>query len=191
MKKRNMVLVALLALLLGLAAYGTVAYFAGEAHTTNVITTGTVDVELVETWNPEDGKNVMPGQTVSKKVEVKNIGTGDAWVRVHVATTATDAQKQPLDVALISLVGTDVTDEAGQQVWVPGEGGWYYYYEPLAPGAMTALPLFTAVKFDAAMDNEFQGATIQVAVSAQGVQSKNNPIPEGGDVTAIPGWPTN
>jgi len=40
MKKKNMVLVAALALLVGLVAYGTVAYFSGEAHVTNVITTG-------------------------------------------------------------------------------------------------------------------------------------------------------
>lgn len=190
MKKRNMVLVALLALLLGLAAYGTVAYFAGEAHVTNVITTGTVDVELIETWNPEDGKGVMPGQTVSKKVEVTNTGTADTWVRVHVETSAVDASGAPLATGLISLVGTDVTDADGKQVWVPGEGGWYYYYEPLVPDAMTALPLFTAVKFDGQMGNEFQGATIQVDVSAQAVQAKNN-IPEGGDVSKIAGWPSN
>ena len=191
MKKKNLVLVALLALLVGLAAYGTVAYFSGEAHVTNVITTGTVDVELIETWNPEDGKGVMPGQTVSKKVEVENTGSGDAWVRVHVETSAVDAAGAPLDPGLISLVGTDVTDEDGKQVWVPGEGGYYYYYEPLAPGAMTALPLFTAVKFDGQMGNQFQGATIEVAVSAQAVQSRNNPIPDGGTVTDIAGWPTN
>lgn len=187
MKKKNMVLVALLALLLGLVAYGTVAYFAGEAHVTNVITTGTVNVELVETWNPEDGKNVMPGQTVSKKVEVRNTGTGDAWVRVHVTTSAKDPSGAYLETALISLVGTDVTDEAGKQAWIPGEGDWYYYYEPLPPGEMTALPLFTAVKFDTAMGNEYQGATIEVAVSAQAVQSKNNPAPNG-NVTQVAGW---
>jgi len=191
MKKKNLVLTALLALLVGLAAYGTVAYFAGEAHVTNVVTTGTVDVELIETWNPEDGQNVMPDQTVSKKVEVKNTGSADAWVRVSVATSAKDASGASLDTRLISLVGTDVTDQAGKQVWIPGEGGYYYYYQPLPAGNMTALPLFTAVKFDGQMGNEFQGATILVDVAAQAVQSKNNPIPEGKTVTDIPGWPSN
>ena len=49
--------------------------------------------------------------------------------------------------------------------------------------------LFNEVLFSSAMGNEYQNCTAKIFVSAQAVQSANNPIPEGGTVTDIPGWP--
>lgn len=196
MKKKNMVLVALLAMLVGLCAYGTVAYFAGEAHVTNVITTGTVDVKLVETkadgspW--EDVNGVVAGEVVDKHVWVENTGTADAWVRVQVITSAVsaDGSQELSDTVIDKDFNLSPTEEGDTAYWVPGEGGWYYYSVPLAPGASTEK-LFQNVTFDTSMGNAYQGAVIHVDVTAQAVQSKNNPIPTGGDVTDLVGWPTN
>lgn len=199
MKKRNLVLVALLALLVGLAAYGTVAYFAGEAHVTNVITTGTVDIQLKETkadgtpWQDVDG--VVSGETVDKWVWVENPKTdtaAPAWVRVRVVTSVVSASgNEELSDSVLSLdYNLTPSDESDKAYWVQGEGGWFYYSVPLNPGEGTEK-LFQNVTFDTTMGNAYQGATVTVDVTAQAVQSKNNPIPEGKDVTAIPGWPTN
>jgi len=183
MKKKNMVLLAALALLVGLVAYGTVAYFSGEAHVTNVITTGTVDIAVVEDWDPQDGKGVMPGQSVKKVVQVENTGTGDAWVRVQVENTVTTAPGE-----VITDVNALLSFDINETDWVQGADGYYYYKQPLASGAKTN-PLFTQVTLSTEMGNDYQGREISVDVSAQAVQSKNNSIPEGKTVVDIPGWP--
>ena len=186
MKKKNMVLLAALALLVGLVAYGTVAYFSGEAHVTNVVTTGDVKIDLVETdangdpW-PKDGMSgVMPGQSVVKKVQVDNVGSGDAWVRVMVDTAITAPNGTQLDDGVLSF-------DFDQNTWVAGEDGCYYYAVPLKADEITPA-LFTEVTFSTAMDNDYQGCTVNVTVYAQAVQAKNNPAPNG-DVTKIAGWP--
>jgi len=173
-----------------------VAYFSGEAHVTNVITTGTVNVELVETkddgtpWEDVDG--VVAGEVVDKHVWVENTGTAPAWVRVQVITSAVsaDGSQELSDTVIEKDFNLSPAQEGDTAYWVPGEGGWYYYSEPLAPGAATEK-LFQNVTFDTAMGNAYQGAVIHVDVTAQAVQSKNNPIPDGGDVTDLAGWPAN
>ena len=184
MKRRNTVLVAALALIVALAAYGTVAMFSGEAHVTNVITTGSVDIDLIETnkdgepWTSEDGKNVMPGTSVVKKVEVKNIGESPAWVRVQVETTITDPNKKPLDAGVVSF-------DFDETKWIDGKDGYYYYSDPLAPNTTTLAPLFTNVIFDKDMNNDYQGCDVAVDVSVGAVQVKNN----GETVQEATGWP--
>ena len=55
-----------------------------------------------------------------------------------------------------------------------------------APGDKVAL--FTEVAFAETMPNEYQDCTVEIDISAQAVQVKNNPVPEAG-YTTIPGWP--
>ena len=204
MKKKNLVLVALLALLVGLGAYGTVAYFSGEAHVTNVITTGTVNITLQETkadgspWQDVDG--IVSGETVDKLVWVENPKTdtaAPAWVRVQVTnqveTNGTIIQDDPVLSIDFNLAPADTADT---KYWVKGENGWYYYSVPLNPGEKTEL-LFQNVTFDTSMGNEYQGATVNVDVTAQAVQYKNNqgagssPITQltSENYTQIQGWP--
>ena len=199
MKKRTAVMIAVLVLLVALTASGTVAHFAGEAQVTNVITTGTINIRLNETttdasgaeipW-PEAGVDgVVPGRSVDKKVSVTNTGTADAWVRVKVDITAA-AQPGEILPALDDLVSLDI-----QEGWLKGADGCYYYKTPLAAEAETT-PLFTRVAFSSAIGNEFQSHDIDVAVTAQAVQYKNNagagetPITEltAENLTQIKGW---
>lgn len=177
MKRRNAVLTAALALLAALVAFGTVAHFSGEAHVTNVITTGQIDITLKETkadgetaWESVEG--VMPGQSVAKVVTVKNeAGSGEAWVRVKVDTSIV-----PAGATLESeerLPDNGMLDFDIQTGWFLGADG-YYYYENALSAEQTTLPLFTKVTFDKTMPNEYQGCTAFVNVSAQAVQVKNN-----------------
>ena len=191
MKRRNTVLVAALALIVGLVAYGTAAYFSGEAHVTNVITTGTIDITLNEYTTDEEGnrvawpskgiQGVMPGQSVDKLVSVKNEGTGQAWVRVKV-DTAIELAGGAGEVSGKDLLSFDI-----QPGWVDGGDGYYYYSQPLSAD-QTTPELFTAVTFSTDMGNSYQGCTVNVTVYAQAVQVKNNPAPDG-DVTQVVGWP--
>lgn len=182
--KRKLLIVSVLAILVAVTAAGTLAYFTDNGTAHNVITTGNVDIELNE-WADEartqpfqDKTGVMPGTKVTKIVEVKNTGTGAAFVRLYVEKNVYDANQEPMQSDPVSLNFND-TD------WTYSDG-YYYYNRPLEPGKTTE-PLFTAVIFDPLMDNKYQNATAHVKVIAYAVQSANN----GDSPQAAKGWPSD
>lgn len=201
MKNKLLVLGAMVCLIAILAA-GTLAYFTTGAVVHNVITTGEIDISIVESvpdGTPrydEEGKlegyditDIMPDKTVTKDVKIHNDTIEPAWIRVKLIHTikSEDGETQPNTLNGVEMVQYNVP-AANASKWVK-DGVWYYYTEPLAGGADTAS-LIETVHFAAEMDNRYQDCTIELSVEAEAVQSKNNPIPEGKDVTDIPGWPT-
>jgi len=193
MKRRNTVLVAALALIVALMAYGTVAMFSGEAHVTNVITTGTVSIQLndllegVEATDDDgDGistatlSGVMPGQPVSKVVSITNDGSEPAWVRIDLEKAiqmAPGVNAQP-DTSLLHI-------QFDTQNWTEKDG--YYYYNKALEPTQTTEPLFQVVKFSETMGNDYQNCTATIDVCGQAVQVKNN----GASVMDADGWPTS
>ena len=193
--KKKVFAASVFLLCLAILAGTTMAYFTARDTAHNVITSGNVDIRLVEKQDRDgtlvdypDGPitGVMPGESVSKIVSVRNTGTGDAWVRIQVEKTMEldremAAAGTAADPALMML---DINTEDWAEI-----GQWYYYREPLAPGKSTE-PLFREVSFSPKMNNPYQGCTANVIVQAEAVQSKNNPKPASGDFSEIPGWPT-
>lgn len=188
--------IALIALAIGCIAMlgaGTAAYFTVQDTAYNVITTGLLDMTLVEKTtdgadpdtplenlpefesNEGGAFNVMPGETVSKIPYVDNTGTADFYTRIQLSTTIV-VDDQELGTDVITL---DISD-----AWTLGEDGWYYYNAAVKPGEKTE-PLFTGVTFVSAMGNEYQNATVTIEVNAQAVQSKNN----GDSALTAAGWP--
>lgn len=183
--KTKIIVLALAVALVAVCAMGTVAFFTDRSTATNVITTGGVDIELLETAVKdgevvpfEDVSGVLPGDEISKIVEVKNTGKSDAYVRVSVekAVTLTEGLEGEVDLSLVKL---DINTEK----WTEADG-YYYYNEVLKPGETTA-PLFTTVNFDGQMGNLYQNCTVTVSVAAQATQVANNGT---GALTAA-GWP--
>lgn len=200
MSKKKLFVMTALVVILAIIGTGTLAYFTTKAVVHNVITTGGIHIDLVENFpgsvDDADGnkvlEGVMPGQSPDKEVWVENLkNSADAWIRVGVKITVTDSQGRDLtaqamakNVVNIPTYGTD---------WTPGEEEngirWYYYEKLVVPGEATSN-LFEKVTFNGPnMGNEYQNATITVEVNAQAVQAANNPIPDGGNVTDIKGWP--
>lgn len=169
-----------------LLAIGTAAYLVSEARVTNIITTGTVEIQLDEyseyyepgsEWqnvfyeNPEEP--VVPGETIAKIPVVTNAGTADCWVRVKLTLDLTllpefegETEVNPEDWVTIDFV-------SGYEGNWQEEGGWYYLKTPLAPGEETPL-LFDSVALKPEMGNGFQEITLDVL--AEAIQSKNNPL---------------
>ena len=197
MNKKKLIAVLVIVLCLSVLGDSTAAYFTARGTAHNVITTGNVDIEVVE-QQEKDGvlvdypvqpiTGVMPGATVSKIVTVKNTGSGDAWIRVQLSRSITLSPDAPEalpegetpDAELLQLK-IDETD------WVEIDG-WYYYRKPL-PAAASTGALLKEVTFAPEMGNAYQGCTANILVNAQAVQVKNNPLPAGGDYSQIPGWP--
>lgn len=184
MKKKTVTL-ALIVALLAICAIGTTAFFTDRGKATNVITTGGVKIDLLETAVKdgelapfEDVVGVMPGVEVSKIVEVKNIGESDAYIRISVEKAITLAENREGEVDL-SLVTLDFNTEA----WTEADG-YYYYNSPLKPNETTA-PLFTAVSFSADMGNLYQDSSLTVDVTAEATQVANN----GASALTANGWP--
>lgn len=181
--KRKILILSVLAILLAILAANTLAYFTADTTAHNVITTGNVDIALNEWANEERTErfekqiDVLPGTEVTKIVEVENVGTGTAWVRVQVVLDvyAEGGKEQlPPDPVTLDFNETD---------WKYFDG-YYYYNYPLDPGETTE-PLFTTVTFDPKMGNVYQNSTAHVDVNAYAVQSANN----GEDVLSANGWP--
>ena len=142
--KKKILLVAAVVMCLAIATAGTLAYFTSEDTAHNVITSGDVNIELVEQTKKEDGtlvefpeegiKGVMPGTSASKIVQVKNTGDNDAWGRLKMEATITGED------------GSDLSDEGIKYVHIYGTSGeWklnrddrnFYYEKVLAPGETT------------------------------------------------------
>lgn len=197
--KKKIVSLAVVVAMLAIAASGTLAYFTDAVVAHNVIDMAKVDITLVEQTKDADGNlvawptdgvsNVVPGVSVDKIVSVTNADdSGPAWIRVYVEWSIKDANGKAMKghfddgFPMLTFGGLNTT------AWTLGEGGYWYYNEPLATGESTEV-LFDSVNFDPKMGNEYQNCTAEVIVIAEAVQVKNNPIPDGGKVTDIAGWP--
>lgn len=189
MKKRKIFLISLLAALLAITAIGSSAFFNAEDTAHNVITSGRVNIAVIETMLdgtklthfPAEGiSGVMPGAAVSKIVQVRNTGDAEAWIRVRVGTTAKSAAQEPLEPDFVHF---DTESD-----WLDGGDGYYYYHEAVSAGDETT-PLLREVRFDPDMSNDYQNCTVYIAVDAQAVQTANNAVPAGGSVWDVAGWP--
>ena len=197
--KRKALVLALLLVLLASVSVGTLAYFTADTQTHNIITSGNVDIAIVETMLNENGDEVafenadgvMPGQAVSKIVRVANTGVGAAWVRVKLDTTVTvdDKAIEGWQNYIKYQINDESADDGNDSYWISGGDGWYYYSE-IVPVNGETEPIIREVIFEAAMGNDYQNSKTEIDVSAQAVQAANNPIPAGKTAADIPGWPT-
>ncbi len=183
--KKKIAAAALIVSMLSISAMGTLAYFTDTGIAHNVITSGKVDITLIDDTEeigkpfPDGGiTNVMPGTSVSKIVGVKNEEvSADAWVRLLVNTEFVEN----LDEKVVSMDLSEKWTKSNETVTINGkEYDAYTYNEVLAPNTSTE-PLFEEVKFAPDMGNEYQKSTLHIDVIAQAVQADNNP--------GITGWP--
>ncbi|MBR5288673.1 MAG: SipW-dependent-type signal peptide-containing protein [Clostridia bacterium] len=179
MKKQRIFLAAILACCLALAGTGTYAFFTAQETAYNVITTGELVMDLVEThdgapWPEEGVGGVMPGDVIDKRVTVQNLGGVEFYTRarVHGEITLENGETETLTLDQIDL---DFNDEA----WIDGEDGFYYYHRSLKPRGADGVidetePLFTAVTFRCDLGDAYQSARFDLVVETEAVQTKNN-----------------
>jgi len=179
-KKKILVLAMTLSMVAILAMGATLAYFTDVDNVTNTFTTGNVNIEIEEVF--EQDSELIPGIDVEKDVFVKNTGTKDAYVRVHIAVPKILDSGDPEFAAYANTLHWNFTRasiEEGQWNWnesvdgayYPGNGGAWNSYETtidgvdytvyvatymtaLASGAKTATESLTKVYLDTSVTNE-------------------------------------
>lgn len=186
--KSRILLVCALVLCIGVSVLSTVAFFTAEDTARNVITAGSLDIDVVEEQKNEKGElipypdtsiQVLPGAKVSKIVSIKN-NDAEAYVRVKVDIAVKDADGNAIDAdgAIITV--------SSNEMWKANEAGdgWLYYNGTVGTGEVTPS-VIDGVEFLPDMGDEFQGATAEVNITAQAVQVANN----GDNVFTAQGWP--
>lgn len=188
--KKKILYIAALVICLSLVTGGTLAYYTGSDTARNVITTGAVDVTVVNQQRvgdelvpyPEQPISIMPGRTVSKIVSVHN-EEQPAWVRLCYTVTVYDASGNVLEVTPEELADVVIIQPNGEG-WTFRDG-WWYCNAALETGETSEI-FCENVKFSAEkMGNKFQKCSIVIDITAQGVQKANN----GTSALDAMGWP--
>ena len=168
---------------------GSLAWFTSSDSVTNPFSTASTDnpsdpnsgIKIHEDFNKEDADNTLPGDTVTKLVNVINKATYDQLIRVKIKKVWKDAkgeEKSDLDTKNINLnFENNLTDsnkpEEGK--WIEGSDGYYYYNGIVNPDGQTAN-LLESVTLSKDTTNEFKGLKFDVVVDSEGVQAANGAV---------------
>ena len=183
--KKKIVTLAVLTICLATLASGTLAYFTAKDTAHNVITSGTVDIEIEEWQDPDGDRNdylpypaapieIMPGAAVSKIVKIKNL-EADAYIRAQFDVIVKKADNTVMEITSEELADI-ISVKTNGNYWErkAGDNEWWYYNESVKKDHSTN-PLFTEVTFSGPnMTNKYQGCTVEIVVNAQAVQTANN-----------------
>lgn len=175
--------VAVMACLLVFLTQTTIAYYTTTGKTTNVVTSGGIKLAIHETTDngtpfPEEGVYIVPGDVVSKKVNIENVSEHPFYLRVKIVF-GIDSQELSADECFKLNI-----DESNWKLY----DGWYYYTGVVEPNEVTPNVFSHVEIVGSKMDNNYLGKTLTLTVKAQAVQSENNPI-TGGNTHTASGWP--
>lgn len=169
-KKTRLVLVAILALTVVIGS--TLAYMASSTDPVEnkftLVSGDDITGEIVETWDPDDGKDIIPGAEIEKIVRLKNTSSTELaeekaqmygalqiwWDKVDANGDATPMTEDEYAIfeSIMELTKLNNTQWTAVQT-TPKNGTIYMYTDLIARGQETE-PLFEGVKISSDLDNE-------------------------------------
>lgn len=165
MKRKLLALPFLLCMLFSMPAQAAETTYKTEVQ--NNISLGQVAIDLSEYQLDKDGKEIpyanprkiIPGETVSKIVRIKNLGN-DAWIRVKAEYTAEEG-----------INGfTDENLQLSGDKW-ERHGDYYYYKEPVKSG--NSVDFIKAVTIPEEWGNIYADKTLSINITSEAVQERN------------------
>lgn len=185
--KKKLTLIATAVALGALVVVGaTMAYFTSQDTATNVITTGNVNIEVIE--HNEDGsvfdttkkdnvfENLVPGARIFKRPSVHNTGANLAIVRAWVEFVK-PGTTEPVEEGFfqhgVPILERD--ESYGTTGWKQ-DGDIYYYTKVLNTGSGTDSvtdEFFTTVTIPTTWDNYDINKKFDIIVYAEAVQAEN------------------
>ena len=156
MKKKSFLALALTVLLLTVAVSGTIAYLVTKSGPVeNTFEYGRVSCAVTESFD----------KTTKKDVQIKNTGNVDAYIR---ATYVVNWLDEAGNIVPSVPEGYSYTlNENPDGVWTKGNGGYFYYMTPVAPGASTPGSLLNCT----VQHPEKPEYTLSVEILASAIQS--------------------
>ncbi|HBI6973901.1 SipW-dependent biofilm matrix protein BsaA [Clostridium perfringens] len=168
---------------------GSLAWFTSSDSITNPFSTASTDnpsnpnsgIKINEKFNKEEADNTLPGDKVTKQVNVSNTATYDQLIRVKIEKVWKDAEgteKPDLDKENIILnFEKNLTDSNNPEEgkWIKGSDGYYYYNGIVNPKGQTSN-LLESVTLSKDTTNEFKGLKFDVTVNSEGVQAANGAV---------------
>ena len=143
-------------LLLGVVVGSTIAYLiADTTPVENSFTYAKVSCQVTESFD----------KTTKSNVQIKNTGTTEAYIRATYVVNWVDTQGNI--VASVPEGYSYSLTENPNGKWTKGNGGYFYYLSPVAPGASTPGSLLTCT----VMYPENPEYTLSVEILATAVQS--------------------
>ena len=127
------------------------AFFQGGDKTETSVTTGVVNVELIESF-PDGGSSdeidpSNPGvDDATKVITGENTGTQPAYVRVKVFPQIEKYERGNYKLCGVPTSYATYTEE--KEGWMDGNDGYYYYAKILQPGETTSPITISDVSID-------------------------------------------
>lgn len=185
MKKRNAAGALLFAFALFFVMNVTgksLAYYTVTGTATNVVTSGIIQLAIHEQTEdgkpfPEDGVEVKAGEKVDKKVTVENICAQPFYLRIKLVNGIEDSNLSTMGVFDVDLNTAD---------WTQRADGYIYYNEILQPGQTTSAAFTQVELVKGRVSTAYEGKVLTLTVTAEAVQSKNNPADHPWEAS---GWP--
>lgn len=171
--KRTLLIVLLVAVVCGGVA---LAFWSSQRNITGTVTTDSKpEGEIIQEENPVT--EIFPGDTVTKKVEIKNTGKVDMLVRVklhEVWGSKRDGSGNVIEEA--DLKDENLQYQVNSQYWLDGKDGYYYYKGVVHPGEMTKLPVYNSYTIKEDTKGAYTGKIADLKVSADFLQVGGNAI---------------
>lgn len=159
---KPVVAIALAAALALVGVGGVLAWLVSTDSLTNTFGVGEIETVVTEDFNGESKSNVA----------VQNNGNVDAWIRAQINIYWVDSDgnqmwDKPAKGIDYSLTMGSQTAVAGDNSWVQGQDGYYYFDRPVAPNASTDK-LIDTLKDANAYDD---GRKLVCDINAQAIQA--------------------
>ena len=166
------------------------AYLTDFDAVTNEFTVGNVDIDVTEpTWDPEENKDVIPGEEINKDPQITNKGSNDAFVYLEVSVPirsliTADVSGNRIDKAPVELFSfradknwtlMDSYEKDSSKVYI------YSYNEILSPDKTTSA-LFQKMTFANVVEGQIDGQTFEVPVRGYAIQTSGT----GGSGESVP-----
>lgn len=153
MKKRKIILIVTLILLFLGTGIAGIVYAANKqsAEATNVVTVGSVNIELTMQKEEKDGTvQIGPEQNIENEIAIKNTGKYAAYIRVKLTKTwkayksnSTVDATQISGLRLPSKDAISVNYDTTKWKYVNQNGEDYYYYKNVLPAGADSSVVFS------------------------------------------------
>lgn len=188
-KKKLIAISSLVALIVVVGVGSAFAWFFARDEVINRFTTGMAmdpndpknihyGVKVEETWDEDEGENIVPGIEINKDVRARNKASYKSFIRIKFEPLFTDSAEgvelKDLDTKYLNLnmINLTTADILKDEEWVLGKDGYYYFLKVLDPEEETSY-LLDSVKLDKNVKKQYGNASFDIIVDAESVQASN------------------